>query len=102
MRRFGDHGDVRELDCEEPAMSDYAFPQPHEWTIAGLTKREYFAAKAMQAIAQGIHGDTESRMQMLRFSQDEKDSDTCQTVAELAVEYADALILALNEKGGNA
>lgn len=62
--------------------NDYAFPQAFE---KGLTKREYFAAIALQGLA----------------SMDNKGADMDQVIetdAFLSVKYADALIKALNEK----
>lgn len=49
----------------------------------GLTKREYFAAMALQGYL---------------ASYDESHEPTTRSAAEHAVEYADALILALNKK----
>lgn len=57
--------------------------------------REHFASMAMQGIVTGIHGDKESVDLMLLFSTKEGDSGVAQTVSQLAVEYADALITAL-------
>lgn len=61
--------------------NDYAFPQAFE---EGLTKREYFAAMALQALA----------------SIDNKGSNMDQVIeldSLLSVKYADSLIKALNE-----
>ncbi len=63
--------------------SAFATPQPNtEYTDAdnhdGLSKREYFAAMAMQGLLQTVSG--------------------IHTAASLSVEAADALIKALNEE----
>jgi hypothetical protein len=50
-----------------------------EFMSHGLTKREYFAAMAMQGIITVGHGTS------------------CQDVAQMAVEQADALLKALEE-----
>ena len=68
----------------EPIGSDLAFPfvetaaMQGESINFGLTKRELFAAMAMQGIVSGMH--------------------SAQISAQLAVEHADALILALSRK----
>lgn len=54
----------------------------------GLSKREYFAAMAMQGICSGMSNDS---------IVNNRSSDT-QGVAELAVMYADALIEQLNKE----
>ena len=68
---------------------DTAFPMQIEdastvqFVCSGLTKREYFAALAMQGICgDGIPGSHHNPI----------------TTAELAVEYADALIAELNKE----
>lgn len=54
----------------------------------GLTKREYFAAVALQ----GLLADSENR------TDDRKEGETCcQATARLAVEHADCLINALKK-----
>ena len=56
-------------------------------TRRGLTKREYFAALAMQGF------------QSANIVTDSDDGMNIKTVAELAVDQADALIAALNGEG---
>ena len=64
-------------DCAYPADSNTQ-------TEGGITKREYFAAMAMQGI--------------LSNSKDWTDSDRCLNwVSESSVKYADSLIEALNK-----
>ncbi len=62
----------------KPASS--AFPQSEEQTL-GLTKREYFAAMALQGLLAGRMADSEV---------------SAQEWSEWAVEYANELINALN------
>lgn len=63
----------------EPA--DSAFPI---WGSNGLSKREYFAALALQGIIANMA--------------DKIDGKTAMLAASAATDYADALISALNEK----
>ncbi len=67
----------------EPA--DYAFPKWGKNTITecGLSKREYFAAMALQGIIANMA--------------DKIDGKTAMLAAKASVDYADALIIALNE-----
>lgn len=53
----------------------------------GLSKREYFAAMALQGLLVGTHPHVDVAADQIRFR------------AQDAVKAADALILALNEKG---
>lgn len=70
------------MDIDAPR----AFPTPQGQIEKGLTKREYFAAKAMQGFI-AAHSGPEVKMPESKY------------VARECVEYADALIAALNEKG---
>ncbi len=56
----------------------------------GLTKREYFAAKAMQGVLCDFH-----IMDLIRC---DDDKDTAPFVAGLSVEYADALLHELEKE----
>lgn len=79
--------------------NEYAFAMPASHTeqtgtydaTLGLTKREYFAAMAMQGMIAG----TSSSVEVMRAlgSQDEL------IICKSATEYADALIEALNKDG---
>lgn len=65
---------------------DLAFPCTRNWSGAvGLSKREYFAAKAMEAVLSG---------RKLAIEQNPP-----KNVVLCAVEYADALIEALDAQG---
>ena len=66
--------------CHDRAFSNHAG--------LGLTKREYFAALALQ----GLLADSESRP-----TDRIEGEDCCQATARLAVEHADCLIKALNK-----
>lgn len=67
----------------ETLPNDQAFPKhPNSYSDSSLTKREYFAAMAMQGISAN-HTLAEG------FSY--------QTIAEWSVKHADALIEALNK-----
>lgn len=57
--------------------------------IHGLTKREYFAATAMQGILSGKVGKNVAAADH---------DDMCEVVATLSIYYADALIAALNDE----
>ena len=59
-----------------------AYPNNHVGFNRGLTKREYFAAKAMQGM----------------LSRPQGTYDTIERTAETAVKYADALLAALEKK----
>jgi hypothetical protein len=59
----------------------------------GLTKREYFAAMAMQGILSGFH-----TLQPENESQAFKMASVLQGIANMAVRRADDLIQALNEQ----
>lgn len=61
--------------------TDTAFPAPMD-ALAGLTKREYFAALAMQGICANQHTPHWD----------------AERIAEYSVKYADALIEALNKQ----
>lgn len=68
--------------------------------IPGMSIRTWLAGKAMAAILTGTSGNLEMFAKMAGFSAEEGDDTVSDTVAQLAVEYADALLAALNEKGG--
>lgn len=63
--------------------SHAAFPTTEQANESGLTKREYFAAMAMQGILSNPHGG------------DDRDGDL---IARSAVAMADRLIEALNKE----
>lgn len=74
--------------------NDLAFPSAnYAYVAAGLTKREYFAALAMQGI---LSNSSENCF----YSADGKPAvtmaDNYRYGAQIAVSYADAVILALN------
>lgn len=72
---------VKGSRCAFPIIATY---KGVEFVEYGLTKREYFAAKAMQ----GIMADPES-------------VGTFESIAKRSVDIADALIKALNENPAN-
>jgi hypothetical protein len=75
-------------DSAEPAFPNQPRGQdgmPCMEAYAGLTKREYFAAMAMQGIIAGHFADTVPHC----------DRDAGSTVAHFAVLYADALLAEL-------
>lgn len=63
-------------------------PENH-FAFWGLTKREYFAAMAMQGILSASHSDAESSAGF--YSPQDKN------IAIMSVQYADALINELNK-----
>jgi len=67
-----------------------AFPLfvSYEKFDGGLTKREYFAAMAMQAIVTGLYGNPDPTNVLERPSYD---------IAKESCQFADALIIALNK-----
>ena len=69
-----------------------AMPQPSEWTGSkGLTKREQFAAMAMQGLlSNSVMGDSDLHNNA---------SDWKKDMVESATEFADALLAQLEEKG---
>lgn len=87
------------MSKQETRSNDMAFPfQDNGSTVVpslGLTKREHFAAMAMQTMATKDRG---------KYSQSDIEGkyhlDHPKWVAQAAVDYADALIKALNEKEG--
>lgn len=88
-----DHDECGVTACKQMKIDphDQAFPcleSPEYRPIAGLTKREYFAAFMMQALLTNPNtGDALT----------EEESNSPLRCAELAVEAADALITALNK-----
>lgn len=77
------------MSKQETDPQDNAFPQENNFTMEfGLTKREYFAAMALQ----GLAGDTGIQYY--------GDPMFIKSTAEQAVDLAEALISALNEKEG--
>lgn len=72
-------------NSKQPAFPHVAFNQQGEYTTSpfanGLTKREYFAAMAMQGLASNIGKFT-----------------TLEYVSKTAVEVADAVLLELQKK----
>lgn len=83
-------------------MMDFAFPQPHEWTTGGLTKREYFAAKAMQGMCANaglFAAFQEPRKLGLQGGLTASDMDTIEhkAIAQVSLAFADALIAELNK-----
>ncbi len=80
----------------------FATPQPNtEYTDAdnhdGLSKREYFAAMAMQGYCAGMQSSMEANEMMTKHAAI-MDMDTEQYIAHFATKQANALINALNEK----
>ena len=73
-------------------IKDYAFPNPREFTDPGLTKRELFAAMAMQASASSYE-----TMVGVKALGKEEGISIVSLVAMSSVEYADALIAELNK-----
>ena len=72
--------------------NDRAFPVPENFAEPGLTKREYFAAMAMQGIAAHPNNaiiDAVAEQEGVRASD---------AMARLAVLYADALLRALEKE----
>jgi len=75
------------VDDRSPAF------EPGEYDSVGLTKREYFAAMAMQ----GILSDAASVTSLIETTP--KGKRPTEEAAKLYVECADALLAALNQKG---
>lgn len=69
----------------------YAFPVPDSALTNGLTKREYFAALAMQGLIASGHNAVEDREEKTWQER------ACQRVSMAAASYADALIEELNK-----
>lgn len=63
--------------------------------VSGLTKREYFAAIALQGICSTFSGSPNAERQAEKIGK-----TLSETMAIYAVDVADALINALNEKNG--
>lgn len=63
-------------------------------TSVGLTKREYFAAKAMQSFIHVLDNNTE----IIRAQAEKYNQTVSQYTVDCAVEYADLLIEALNKE----
>lgn len=78
---------------ENTVGEDQAFPG--QIKSYGLTKREYFAGMALQAIYHQF--DNELAIKRMVAQCDKECITTDQFVAEFAVETADALIAALNK-----
>lgn len=81
---------------------DFAFPQPHEWTTGGLTKREYLAAKAMQGLC--ANAELYAAFQKPRKTAIEEgipladiDAIERKAIAQVSLAFADALIAELNK-----
>lgn len=62
----------------------------------GLTKREHFAAMAMQAIITGTHSDSKV-LEGLSVMFKKNNEMPANYIASAAIEYADALIEELNK-----
>lgn len=62
----------------------------------GLTKREYFAALAMQGFSAGVFSNERVAIKLLEVS-DECDIDPQKYIVGMALETADALIEELNK-----
>lgn len=63
---------------------------------AGLTKREHFAALAMQGISAGVFSNERVAIKLLEVS-DEGDINPQKYIVGMALEMADALIEELNK-----
>lgn len=81
------------MKTEPSDLVDY---NPIAQQATGLTKREHFASMAMQGILAGLHGSKEV---MKAFSKkcDEEKEEPVDYIANMSIEYADALIQALNK-----
>lgn len=59
--------------------NDFAFPGDENWVIGGLTKREYFAGLAMQALISQINPVSIA------------DENVQNSIVEMSVQFADKL-----------
>ena len=66
----------------DPAFANSGIEAANSWAEHGLTKREYFAAMALQGISSYI----------------DREDEIVKDAAALSVEMADALIEALNKQ----
>ena len=77
-----------------------AYPNPGEmWNgnkVSGLTKREYFAALAMQGYIIASHGNEKLLAGYVKNA-GKQNKPMCNMLAEAALNYADALIDELNK-----
>lgn len=74
------------VDPNENAFPVFGEEGRNTFCHYGLTKREYFAAQAMQGM----------------IASNEWIADTLERVSKTAIEYADALIAELNKEAHNA
>jgi len=72
-------------------LSEFAYNMQYS---SGLTKREYFAAMALQGICSTFSGSPNAERQAEKVGK-----TLSETMAVYAVDVADALINALNDKG---
>lgn len=69
-----------------------------EGNFKGLTKREYFAAMAMQGVIAQLRGDiVTSKMQAEYYAKEYPNKTMFEAVALESVQLSDALITALNQ-----
>ena len=82
-------GEEAEFPVQEGMISGSTKEVP---AASGLTKREYFAGLAMQAIVSATY------MRMIQSYGHDRNASWEQTVAECAIKQADALLAALSKK----
>lgn len=75
-------------------ISGSAYPAPSGCLAKGLTKREYFAAMALQGIIASLSSN--NVLQAIVSKADSEKTSTTDIVARCAAEYADALLLKLH------
>jgi hypothetical protein len=75
------------INKDKPMNNQLAFPNPNRTDQTGMTLRDYFAAKAMQAIM----GD---RKEQNYWAEDYSIDEMMQFTAERAYEQADAMLKA--------
>lgn len=75
-----------------------AYPREHYGHSIGLTKRELFAAMAMQGLLANPGGPVQSS---LESGWNPSVNCTCEDVALTAAEYADALLAQLSKEPGH-
>jgi len=90
------HGDMPAMPVTLGENGGYQ-NSTHTWQHPGLTKRELFAAIAMQAIVTGVTGSVEV-IQAVELVCKEKCIDTGAYIAKSAAEYADALLAELSKE----
>lgn len=71
-----------------------AFPTSH---YTGLTKREYFAARAMEGLITACYGSNQAAVSFSSAAKKEGLSSALEMITKTAVEYADLLCAELDK-----